>query len=359
MKTIEVKLSSGSYQIRVGAGLLGDVGGMLAELGFTGKAVIVSDATVGQLYGRQLAGELRGAGLNVTVLDGPENEEQKSLTTAGRLYSELTDALTERNTPLLALGGGVIGDLTGFAAATYRRGVPLVQIPTTLLAQADSSIGGKTAVNHGRLKNMVGAFYQPRLTVADTEVLKSLSRGQIGDGLAEIVKHGAILDAELFAYLEDSLDRVLTLDETVMEWLVARSAAIKAGVVESDELDLGARNVLNYGHTTGHAVETISDFQVGHGQAVAFGMLVAGRVSRAMGLLGDNEMRRIERLIERAGLVGKMPALDTERLLEAMQHDKKIVDGRVRFILLRAIGDVFVSEEVGAKQVRAALESLR
>lgn len=359
MKTIEVKLRSGSYQIRVGAGLLGDLPTMLVELGFTGKAVIVSDATVAGLYGQKLTGELKEAGLEVTVLNGPANEEEKSLETAGRLYGELTDALTERNTPLLALGGGVIGDLTGFTAATYRRGVPLIQLPTTLLAQADSSIGGKTAVNHGHLKNMVGAFYQPRLTVADTEVLQSLSRGQIGDGLAEIIKHGAILDAELFAYLEDNLDRVLTLDEAVMEWLVARSAAIKAGVVESDELDLGARNVLNYGHTTGHAVETVSDFRVGHGQAVAFGMLVAGRVSRAMGLLGNDATRRIERLIERAGLVDEMPALDTERLLEAMRHDKKIVDGRVRFVLLRAIGDVFISEDVGAEKVRTALESLR
>ncbi len=359
MKTIEVKLRSGSYQIRVGAGLLGDVDGMLAELGFTNKAVIVNDATVGQLYGQKLAGELKEAGLEVTVLSGPENEEEKSLTTAGRLYDELTDALTERNTPLLALGGGVIGDLAGFTAATYQRGIPLIQLPTTLLAQADSSIGGKTAVNHGRLKNMVGSYYQPRLTVSDTSVLASLTPSQIGDGLAEIVKHGAILDAELFSYLEKNLDDVLELEPETMERVVARSAAIKAGVVEEDELDLGRRNILNYGHTTGHAVETVSDFGVTHGQAVAFGMLVAGRVSRAMGLLGDDETRRIERLIERAGLVGEMPALDTERLLEAMQHDKKIVDGQGRFVLLRAIGDVFVSDEVGAEQVRTALESLR
>jgi len=358
MKTIEVKLRSGNYEIRVGAGLLGNVAGMLTELGFTGKAVIVSDVTVGQLYGRQLARELGETGFEVTVANGPENEEEKSLATAGRLYGELTDALTERNTPLLALGGGVIGDLTGFTAATYRRGVPLVQLPTTLLAQADSSIGGKTAVNHGRLKNMVGAFYQPRLTVADTEVLKSLSRGQIGDGLAEITKHGAILDAELFAYLEDNLDRVLALDAETMEWVVARSAAIKASIVEQDELDLGLRNILNYGHTTGHAVETVSDFGITHGQAVAFGMLVAGRISQAMSLLSDGEALRIERLIERAGLVGEMPALDTERLLEAMLHDKKIVNGRVRFVLLRGIGNVFVSEEVSAEQVRAALETL-
>ncbi len=359
MKTIEVKLGSSSYQIRVGGGLLGDIPAMLAELGFTSKAMIVSDATVGQLYGRQLARELSDAGLDVTVLDGPENEEEKSLTTAGRLYGELTDALAERNTPLLALGGGVIGDLAGFTAATYQRGMPLIQLPTTLLAQADSSIGGKTAVNHGRLKNMVGTYCQPRLTVADTSVLASLSREQIGDGLAEIIKHGAILDSELFACLEDNLDCALALDAATMEWLVARSAEIKASVVEEDELDLGRRNILNYGHTTGHAVETVSDFRVGHGQAVAFGMLVAGRVSRAMGLLSDDETRRIERLIERAGLVGEMPALDTERLLEAMQHDKKIVDGRVRFVLLRAIGDVTVSNEVGEEQVRAALEELQ
>ncbi len=358
MKTIEVKLRSGSYQIRVGAGLLGDVGGMLAELGFTNKAVIVNDATVGQLYGQKLAGELKEAGLEVTVLGGPENESQKSLTTAGRLYGELTDALTERNTPLLALGGGVIGDLAGFTAATYQRGVPLIQLPTTLLAQADSSIGGKTAVNHGRLKNMVGTYYQPRLTVSDTSVLASLTPSQIGDGLAEIIKHGAILDAELFGYLEKNLDDVLALEAETMERVVARSAAIKAGVVEEDELDLGRRNILNYGHTTGHAVETVSDFGVSHGQAVAFGMLVAGRVSRAMGLLGDDDAGRIERLIERAGLVGEMPALDTEQLLEAMQHDKKIVDGRGRFVLLRAIGDVFVSDQVGAEQIRTALESL-
>jgi 3-dehydroquinate synthase len=346
MRTVDVRTGSGSYEVIVGPGLLAEAGRRLRDLGYSGRAAVISDSTVRGLYGPAVEASLTTAGFSVALLDGPEREEQKSLDTAARLYEELTDFHAERNTPIVALGGGVVGDLAGFCAATYLRGVPLVQAPTTLLAQADSSLGGKTAVNHGQLKNKIGAFYQPQLTISDTSTLRTLSPGQVGDGLAEIIKHGAIRDAGFFARLENDMERVVALDDEMLEQVVARSAEIKAAVVEHDELDLGLRNILNYGHTIGHALETVSDFALNHGQAVSIGMVAAARISRAMGLLDTADVTRLRELLARAGLPTGMPGLEPSQVLDAMQYDKKIASGRVRFVLLRAIGDVFVTEDV-------------
>ncbi len=355
MKKVRVKLGSNSYHIHIGSGLLGQTGDRLKEIGFSDKLVIITDPTVKRLYGNTLKQSLTSSGFKVIVLEVPEGEEQKSLETAGRLYYELTDFYAERITPILALGGGVIGDLAGFVAATYMRGVPLVQIPTTLLAQGDSSLGGKVAVNHGLLKNKIGAFYQPRLTISDTSTLKTLTPRELNDGLAEIIKHGAILDGEFFTYLEENLDKIKSLDDQVLERVVSRSAEIKAGVVEKDELDLGLRNILNYGHTVGHAIESVSELKIWHGEAVAIGMLAEARISNKLGILDKNELIRLKDVIARAGLPTEIPSLQIERLIQAMKHDKKILQGKIRFVLPKSIGEVFITDEVSSSLIEQVL----
>ncbi|OGO24147.1 MAG: 3-dehydroquinate synthase [Chloroflexi bacterium RBG_16_51_9] len=346
MEKVRVKLSNSSYDVIIGAGLLAQTGSRLKELGFSGKAVIVSDPRVKKLYGNALRQSLTDSGFEALFLQVPQGEEQKSLETAGKLYNELTKFHAERNTPILALGGGVIGDLTGFVGATYMRGVPLIQIPTTLLSQGDSSIGGKTAVNHGKLKNMVGAFYHPRLTISDVSTLKTLSPRELSDGLSEIIKHGVILDAEFFLYLEKNLAKIRALDEAVLEKVVARSAAIKAGMVEKDELDLGLRNILNFGHTVGHAIESVSGLKIWHGEAVAIGMLAEADISNRLGMLSTKELERMEKVIAGAGLPTRIPSLPVKDMLQAMQHDKKIVGGKIKFVLPKKIGEMFITDEV-------------
>lgn len=355
MRKVEVALGSKSYQVYIGSGLLAQTGNWLNENGFSGKLVMITDPTVNKLYGEMLSRGLTNDGYTVSTLLVPEGEEQKSLETAGGLYHELTRSRAERTTPILALGGGVIGDLAGFVAATYLRGVPLVQIPTTLLAQVDSSVGGKVAVDHGQLKNMIGAFYQPRLVLADTNTLKTLPAEELANGLAEVIKSAAIRDAKFFTFLEENLDRIKMLEEKALEEIVFQSVKIKAEVVEKDEMDSGLRNILNYGHTIGHAIESVSGFNVGHGQAVAIGMLAAARISNKMGMLDENEVVRLKKVIAQAGLPTKMPDFKLEEIMQAMEHDKKIRDNKVRFVLLKSIGNVFITDEVNLSLVEQVL----
>ncbi|MBI4181283.1 MAG: 3-dehydroquinate synthase [Chloroflexi bacterium] len=355
MKRIRVRLGSNSYNIHIGPGILGQIPTWLKQIGFSDKLVVITDPTVRNLYGNSLKQSLASNGFKVVLLEVPTGEEQKSLETAARLYRELTDFYAERTTPILALGGGVIGDLSGFIAATYLRGVPLIQIPTTLLAQLDSSIGGKVAVNHGLLKNKIGAFYQPRLVISDITTLKTLPANEISDGLAEAIKYGVIRDAELFSYIESNLDQIKSLDDKVMETIVFRSAKIKAEVVEKDERDFGLRQILNYGHTVGHAIESVSDFKVSHGEAVAIGMLVAARISNKLGILDQSEVVRLKNIIAGAGLPTELPSLETEKLIQAVRHDKKTWQGKTKFILPRTIGDVFISDEISHSIIAKAL----
>ncbi len=357
MRSVRVELGSNSYEVLIGAGLLGQTGRFLKEKGFAGKLVIITDPTVQRLYGAALSQGLSGDGFNVVALLVPEGEAQKSLETASRLYQELTDARAERSTPILALGGGVIGDLSGFVAATYLRGVPLLQIPTTLLAQVDSSIGGKVAVDHGRLKNKIGAFYQPRLVISDIETLQSLPTRELANGLAEVIKTAAIRRREFFAYLEANIERVRALDAAALEEVVFQCAQVKAEVVAKDERDLGLRAILNYGHTIGHAVESTTDFEVPHGGAVAIGMVTAARISHKMGMLAQSELIRLKDLIEKAGLPTVMPNLQVEKLMQAMQSDKKVQQDKVRFVLLKSIGDAVVTDAVSPYLVREVLLS--
>ncbi len=348
MQTIAVKFedaalaASRSYEIRVGAGLLREAGPLIQGCGLTGKAAIVTDEVVARLYAESLKESLASSGFDAMIVQIPPGESQKSIETAGRIYSALTDFGAERSTPIIALGGGVVGDLAGFVAATYLRGVPFVQIPTTLLAQADSSIGGKVAVNHGALKNRIGAFYQPKITISDISTLKTLTPRELSDGLAEVIKYGIILDARLFEYLETNMVKIRGLDEECLEHIVTVSARAKAGIVEKDELDLGLRNILNYGHTVGHAIESVSGLEIWHGEAVAVGMVAEAVLASRLGILETSDVSRVRDLIAKAGLPHEMPRMSADLLIAAMRHDKKVAQGQLRFALPNGIGQAII-----------------
>jgi len=268
------------------------------------------------------------------------------LDTAGRLYHSLNDFHAERSTPILALGGGIIGDLAGFVAATYQRGMPLIQLPTTLVAQVDSSIGGKVAVNHGKLKNSIGTFYQPSLVLSDISTIMTLPPRELSNGLAEIIKSAIVKDSDFFSYLETNLGKIKALENEALMESIFRTTAIKAEVVMEDEMDRGIRNILNFGHTIGHGIETASHFQIAHGEAVAIGMMGAAIVSNRMGLLSSGDLERIQNLLGAAGLSTKMPTNGHEAILQAMLHDKKIIDGKIKFVLPTKIGETFVSDAI-------------
>ena len=355
MRQVNVTLGSKSYPVYIGSGLLARAGSYLKERGFNGRLVVITDSTVKKLYGDMLSQALEGDGFQVNILEVPPGEEQKTLENAGRLYRELTAVHAERSTPVLALGGGVIGDLAGFVAATYQRGVPLVQLPTTLLAQVDSSVGGKVAVDHGQLKNMIGAFYQPEMVIADTNTLLSLSEEELANGLAEVIKSAAIRDGRFFSFLEENMEKIKSFDLNSLEEIVFQTVSIKAAVVAEDELDMGLRHILNYGHTIGHAVESVSDFKIKHGNAVAIGMVAAARLSRRLGLLDEGEVKRLRQLITRAGLPADIPDLGIEAIMQAMKHDKKVREGRVEFVLLKSIGDTVVADDVSPSLIREVL----
>ena len=355
MKKIAVRLGPNSYEIRIGSGMLMQTAHQLEEIGASGKVVVITNPIVKKLYGDTLHENLTRGGFRVILLQVPDGEEQKSLEVAGSLYHELTNTYAERTTPILALGGGIIGDLAGFVAATYLRGVPLIQIPTTLVAQVDSSIGGKVAVNHGQLKNKIGVFYQPRLVITDISTLRSLPAKIFNEGLAEVIKYAIIWDKEFFNFLEGNLDRIKSLDDEALEETVFRSAKIKAEIVEKDEKELGLRSILNYGHTVGHGIESASDFGVRHGEAIAIGMVAAGRISNELGIFSQNELTRMKSFIKRADLPTEVPNLEIERIIQAIEHDKKVLREKIRFILPKSIGDVFITDEVSPSLIRQAL----
>ncbi len=349
MKRIKVELGNNSYEIRVGSGVLAQTGVWLKEKGFAGKAVIITDSNVKGLYAAGLEKSLAAAGFSVAVLEVPAGEAQKTLETAGKLYNRLAESFTERSTLILALGGGVIGDLAGFVAATYMRGVPYVQVPTSLLAMTDSSIGGKTAVDHGQVKNIVGAFYQPKMVVADIATLKTLPKEELANGMAEVIKMAAISSRHFFRYLEASLERAMALDAVALEKIVLENAVQKAGVVGKDEKEAGRRVILNYGHTIGHAVEAVSNFNLKHGQAVAIGMVKENEIARRIGLLSDTEAAGITAMIKLAGLPVNIPDFNREEkesVLEVIRHDKKVLNDKIRFVLLKGIGHPVIKDDI-------------
>jgi 3-dehydroquinate synthase len=359
MRTLRVNLDQRSYPIHVGARLLGQPELLLPHL-VRKQAAIVTNTTVAPLLLEKFAAPLAAAGVEVISIVVEDGEEYKTWATVDKVCDALLARRCGRDTTLIALGGGVIGDLTGFAAAIYQRGVPFVQIPTTLLAQVDSSVGGKTAINHPRGKNMIGAFYQPRVVIADTDSLRSLPPRELRAGLAEVIKHGVIRDPAFFAWLEQNIDRLLRLDEEAVTHAVVRSMEIKADVVGQDEREQGLRAILNFGHTFGHAIETGMGYGAWlHGEAVAAGMAMAADLSARLGLIDRQLVERIHVLLRRAGLPVEAPQLGIERFHELMSIDKKAESGRVRFVLIERLGSAVVRGDVPAQLLDATLASMQ
>ena len=351
METIVVALGSRSYPIHIGPDLLAK-----PELyGVTAKQVlIVTNEVVAPLYLKPVQAALRGRELETVIV--PDGERHKTLATFTTVIDRLIDARFHRDCCLVALGGGVIGDLTGYAAASYQRGVDFVQLPTTLLAQVDSSVGGKTAVNHPRAKNMIGSFHQPIAVLADTATLRTLPPRELGAGLAEIIKYGVIVDAPFFAWLEEHVDDLGRLDPAALTHAIKRSCEIKAAIVAEDEREQGRRALLNLGHTFGHALEAIGNYERWlHGEAVAVGIVLAARTSVALGSLAARDADRIERLLARAGLPVKASGVDPAELLEHMRGDKKADRAGLKLILIRALGDAAVTRAPAEDKLRAVL----
>ncbi len=339
---IRVSLGDRSYPIVIGAGWLAHVGERVRQaVGAKAiRAAVVSDSRVAPLYAPRVSGALRASGFTVTEIQIPEGEQHKNLAWLALLYDRLIEAQIERSSPVVAVGGGVVGDLAGFAAATALRGVPLVQVPTTLLAQVDAAIGGKTAINHAAGKNLIGAFYQPRLVAIDVDTLRTLPRREYVAGLAEVVKYGAILDAELFGRLEQNVEGVLRQDPALLVNIVSRCCRLKADVVESDETEGGYRAILNFGHTIGHAIETLTEYRrLLHGEAVGIGMICAARLSRAVVSLPRGDVDRLERLLHAFGVPTQVPPdLQKEQIALAIEADKKASGGKIKFVCLESIG---------------------
>lgn len=336
--TYTVDLGERSYPILIGSSLLDDSSNY-QHLPKSSQALIVSNTTVAPLYAQRLKAALASHYPQVQTLVLPDGEAYKNWETLNLIFDALLGHACDRKTVLFALGGGVIGDMTGFAAASYMRGVPFVQVPTTLLSQVDSSVGGKTAINHPLGKNMVGAFYQPQLVVCDLATLKTLPAREISAGLAEIIKYGPIADADFFVWLETHIEELRALDENALAYAVARSCAIKAEVVGKDEKESGLRAILNFGHTFGHAIEAGMGYGLWlHGEAVAVGMLMAADLSARLGLMPAEFPHRLAQLLARAGLPTQAPALTVEEFFEHMAVDKKAEAGQIKYVLIEELG---------------------
>lgn len=357
IQSLQVSLGDRSYPIHIGSGVLSR-DDLVAPYFKSRKAVIVTNTTVAPLYLERLQVTLERAGVSSFPVVLPDGEQYKTWETLNLIFDALLANRCERSTTLLALGGGVIGDMGGFAAACYQRGMPFIQVPTTLLSQVDSSVGGKTAINHPLGKNMIGAFYQPRLVLADISTLNTLPDRELRAGLAEVIKYGLIRDPAFYVWIEQNIDRLLARDPEALAYAVHRSCANKAEVVAADERESGERALLNLGHTFGHAIETGLGYgEWLHGEAVAAGTLIAAELSCRQGWLGANVVQRIEGLFVRAGLPVVAPKLGVERYLELMSHDKKVEDGRLRLVLLKAIGESVVSDAARSEQIAAAIEA--
>lgn len=337
--SLMVELEALSYPIYIGEDLL-DVAAYY-EPHVKGQSVaIVSNQTVAPLYAERLVAMFQKMGKQVILITLPDGEEFKTWESLQLIFDGLLKARADRQTTLVALGGGVIGDMTGFAAASYMRGVPFIQVPTTLLSQVDSSVGGKTGINHPLGKNMIGAFYQPRAVVIDTSVLKTLPVRELKAGLAEVIKYGAIADEKFFAWIETELDKLLTCEASTIQMAIQRSCAIKAEVVGADERETGIRAILNFGHTFGHAIEAGLGYgEWLHGEAVGCGMVMAADLSCRLGLIDELMSQRIRRLVQAAGLPTVAPALGEQCYLDLMANDKKAQQGAIRFVLLSSLGN--------------------
>ncbi len=352
--TVTVALGDRSYDIVIGSGLLPAIGTYLRSVVGSGVAAIVTNPTVRRLYGDLVSAALIGAGFDPVTIEVPDGEAYKNLESLAHIYDGLVTARVERGSPIVALGGGVIGDLAGFAAATFLRGVPFVQVPTTVLAQVDSSVGGKTGLNHPAGKNLIGAFYQPRQVVIDLDTLDTLPARELRAGFAEVVKYGAILSAALFAGIERDLDRLLARDHDVLRPVIHECCALKAMVVGRDEREADYRAILNFGHTLAHAVESLTGYErYLHGEAVAIGMSFAARLSHRRGLCAAETVERLVHVLQRIGLPTEIPpGLGREHIAQAVASDKKVAGRKVKFVCLEHIGAVRF-EPIAAEDVAA------
>lgn len=355
MRTLNVELGERTYPIYIGRGLLDDPA-LIAPFLKKPRATIVTNEVVAPLYLSRLCAALERAGVATSHIVLPDGEAHKNWATLNRVFDALLAEHCERSTTLIALGGGVIGDMGGFAAATYQRGMPFIQVPTTLLSQVDSSVGGKTAINHPLGKNMIGAFYQPRLVLADIDTLDTLPERELKAGLAEVIKYGLIRDPDFFAWLEANIDGLLARDTDALAYAIERSCTNKAEVVAADETEQGERALLNLGHTFGHAIETGMGYGAWlHGEAVAAGTMMAAVLSQRLGWLDGTDVARIERLHVRAGLPVIGPDLPVERYLALMAGDKKVEGGRLRLVLLKALGKAVMHGDAGVDDISAAI----
>ncbi len=357
--TVPVEIPGARYDIRIEFDLLRTCGRVLRELTAAKKVAVITDSHVGPRYATTVAASLREAGFEATISAIPAGEANKTIEHILPIYDQLLTSRIDRKTPVLALGGGVIGDMAGFVAGTILRGVPFVQMPTSLLAMVDASVGGKTGIDHAVGKNLIGVFHQPMAVLIDPNVLRTLPPRELRGGLAECIKHDIIRDAAGFAELEQHLPRALAGDLPWIARLVAHNVAIKAKVVAADPLEQGERAHLNLGHTFGHAIETISNYEIAHGEAVALGMCAAAYVAHKLELLTADEQQRIRRVIAAAGLPTGNLALDSQRVVDAMVFDKKVQAGRIRLVLPQGIGQATIRDDVPVDLMLEAVTSLK
>ncbi|MBU0728801.1 MAG: 3-dehydroquinate synthase [Proteobacteria bacterium] len=356
MKQIQVGLGERVYPIIIQEGLLENIAEDLRDRNFGKRYIVIADQYVAELYADKLLGSLRDNGLPVDLVTFPRGEGSKNLQTIAALSSRLAQLGVDRKDALIALGGGVTGDITGFLAAIYMRGIPFVQVPTTLLAQVDSSVGGKTGVDIPEGKNLVGCFYQPRAVYIDSSVLKTLPRSELLNGLAEVIKYSVIRDKEFFEFLAVNREGILRLDLQILEEVILKCCTIKAQVVEADERESDLRRILNFGHTLGHAVEGASDYSIDHGLGVAIGMVAVCEIAVEKGLLSKDDAGQVRKLIADFGLAVTIPALlDRKRIKGYLKTDKKAVSGRPFFVLPTEIGKVIISDDVSEDQIDAVL----
>jgi 3-dehydroquinate synthase len=356
MKQLHVELGDRSYPIYIGPGLVSDAA--LIQKHIRGQQVmIVTNDTIAPLYLQTVTNALAGKTVEHVIL--PDGEKHKNLDTLNHIFDALLERRFNRTVTLLALGGGVIGDMTGFAAACYQRGVDFVQMPTTLLSQVDSSVGGKTGVNHPMGKNMIGAFYQPRCVLIDTDTLRSLPDREFSAGMAEVIKYGLIADAAFFAWLEANADALMARDEQALQYAIALSCQTKANVVAQDEREGGIRAILNLGHTFGHAIETATQYtSYLHGEAVAVGMLMAMDLSQRLGAVSDQDCQRTLDLVKRCGLPTLGPkGMSLQTYMSLMAVDKKVLDGSLRLVLLKRLGEAYVGSDFPPAALEATLKA--
>jgi len=358
MKTIKVKLKARSYDILVGRGIINSLGIYLKRLKLGEDAFIISNSTIYKRYGNLLSRVLKEAGFGFKFALVPDTEKSKSLKTTYSVIKKVSLFDRKKRVFVIALGGGVIGDLSGFVASVYKRGVPYIQIPTTLLAQVDSSIGGKTGVDLDQGKNLLGAFYQPKLVLSDLDLIRSLKRRQMRSGLAEIIKYSLIKDVRLFDYLEKKYEDLIRCDRKALELVIARCSQIKAKVVGEDEREKrGIRTILNFGHTLGHAIETAGGYHLyNHGEGVSLGMLLACDISLRLKLIRKDKVLKIEELIRKIGLPTKIRKVSIERIIKSHYRDKKFIGIRNKFVLIRDIGKVTIRENIPLKVIKDALK---